>query len=146
MKVCVRCGEVKPVEDFPMSKVHRDGRYPYCLVCKREYMRDLRQKQIADGTNARNMLLRALKRWGVDIDWWEERIKRQFGRCLICKGRWRGNHGRLVVDHNHATGKARGVICGDCNTGLGMFKDDPALLRRAAEYIEREGDIEWLTT
>lgn len=44
---------------------------------------------------------------------------------------------RLAVDHDHETTRVRGVLCGNCNTGIGLFKHDPALLRKAIEYLER---------
>lgn len=62
----------------------------------------------------------------------------QGGRCLICgtdKPGGRGN--RLHVDHCHETGRIRGLLCTGCNIGLGQFKDDPARLRAAADYLER---------
>ena len=42
----------------------------------------------------------------------------------------------LAVDHNHKTGRVRGLLCGNCNTSLGGFKDNPALLNKAIRYIE----------
>lgn len=60
------------------------------------------------------------------------------GGCQICgseggEGRW----GNLHIDHDHATGKVRGVLCTNCNTGIGKFKDSPELLRKAIEYLMR---------
>lgn len=56
--------------------------------------------------------------------------------CAVCNlpagKNWRG---RLFVDHDHNTGKVRGLLCNDCNVGIGRFRDNPALLKAAAEYL-----------
>ncbi len=58
----------------------------------------------------------------------------QHNVCAICRTiRW-GRKGP-VIDHDHATGRVRGVLCGNCNQGLGRFRDDPALLRAAVDYL-----------
>ncbi|WP_240489893.1 endonuclease VII domain-containing protein [Actinomadura atramentaria] len=54
----------------------------------------------------------------------------QRGFCAVCSERPAEN-----VDHCHRTGTVRGLLCGGCNTGMGQFRDDPAVLRRAAEYL-----------
>ena len=53
-------------------------------------------------------------------------------RCPICR-----NKRPLVSDHCHASGLKRELICGQCNTGLGMFADDPEAMRRAIRYLQR---------
>lgn len=58
-------------------------------------------------------------------------------RCKICGVGL--EYDSIHTDHDHSTGKVRGILCRNCNTALGKFKDDPALLRRAASYIETEG-------
>lgn len=60
----------------------------------------------------------------------------QGGGCAICGERNpKGKHSGFHVDHCHKTGRVRGILCHGCNVSLGHFKDDPALLRRAAEYV-----------
>lgn len=60
------------------------------------------------------------------------RKKAQGGVCAICeKAR------KLVVDHDHETGKVRGLLCNQCNTALGLFKDDTVSLARAVEYLKQ---------
>lgn len=59
-------------------------------------------------------------------------LKGESGPCALCR-----RVKKLVMDHCHAEGELREKLCGTCNSGLGMFRDDPELLRRAADYIER---------
>ena len=65
-------------------------------------------------------------------------LKEQDGRCAICGTRNPGAYG-WSTDHDHATGKTRGLLCNWCNPGLGNFKDNPELLRKAIEYLRRHG-------
>jgi hypothetical protein len=48
-----------------------------------------------------------------------------------------GDSKHLGIDHDHGTGKVRGLLCRDCNQGIGRFHDNPAILRKAADYIEQ---------
>ena len=67
----------------------------------------------------------------------------QHGKCAICGGnRSIKDTFRLGIDHDHATGRIRGLLCGNCNIGLGHFDDSPGLLEKAADYLRsnrREG-------
>ena len=66
-------------------------------------------------------------RYGITLDRYEEIMA---AACGLCGGE--SKH----LDHDHKTGKLRGPLCHHCNAGLGMFKDNPALLRKAALYVE----------
>lgn len=61
----------------------------------------------------------------------------QGGGCAICSADAPGGRGTWRVDHEHTTGRVRGLLCNGCNIGLGHMKDDPARLRKAADYIEK---------
>lgn len=69
---------------------------------------------------------------------WDEMFLRQNGVCRICKKPPTGtaHNQRLHVDHDHATGQVRALLCHRCNKSLGLMFDDPALLRAAADYLE----------
>jgi len=75
------------------------------------------------------------QRFRMSLVEYQALLKRQKGRCAICKRRYA--HQRLGVDHNHRTKKVRGLLCDCCNRGLGYFKDSPAFLRTAAKYLGR---------
>lgn len=64
----------------------------------------------------------------------------QNGRCAICSVELAGKHlerDSPQIDHCHRTGKARAILCRLCNTALGNFRDDPSLVRKSLEYLER---------
>lgn len=66
-------------------------------------------------------------------------VKAQGSQCKIC-ARAEEDHFKLHVDHCHATGKVRGLLCGPCNQGLGMFRSNGALMRVAAAYLDKDGE------
>ena len=69
--------------------------------------------------------------YGLSLAQWDRMVIRQLGCCAICGEQCRDLH----VDHCHATGKIRSLLCQHCNRGLGMFGDDPERLRAAARYL-----------
>lgn len=76
------------------------------------------------------------RRYGITVQDYEELLQAQDGKCALCGGITEAN-GLLYVDHSHRTGKVRALLCNSCNVALGLFKDDPALMRAAADYVER---------
>jgi hypothetical protein len=79
-----------------------------------------------------------LKQYGLTESTYDALVVGQQGRCRIC-GRLPGGKGhckRLFVDHDHSTGKVRGLLCVNCNYMLGHSGDDPNRLRAAADYLE----------
>jgi hypothetical protein len=62
----------------------------------------------------------------------EEMLDQQDNRCAICR---RNGPATLHLDHCHETGRIRGLLCGNCNRGIGLLAHDPEVLRRAADYL-----------
>lgn len=76
---------------------------------------------------------RALAKYGLTQADYDRMVAQQDHGCAICHQTVEGN---LHVDHCHTSGKVRGLLCGACNTSIGSFRDNPATLRRAADYLE----------
>ncbi|MDE1840063.1 MAG: endonuclease VII domain-containing protein, partial [Thaumarchaeota archaeon] len=70
--------------------------------------------------------------YGLTVEQYEVMHRRQEGKCLICD-----QQKVLVVDHNHQTNEVRGLLCGSCNRGIGLLKDDIMNLTKAIAYLER---------
>lgn len=76
-------------------------------------------------------------RYGITLIDYNEMLLEQDSRCKICDLETTG----LVVDHCHNSGEVRGLLCNNCNKGLGLFKDSPERMERAAQYIiETQGE------
>lgn len=73
--------------------------------------------------------------YGISQDEYEAMLLEQNGLCAICSGKCK--RGNMGVDHCHATGIVRGLLCENCNRALGLMKDSPELLQRAASYLEK---------
>jgi len=96
------------------------------------YRRERRQDPIVKGRDRAGHLRR---KYGITPAEYGQMLARQGGVCFLC-----GSHPRppysLHVDHDHASGKIRGLLCFNCNYALGHFADDPDRLRAAARYVE----------
>lgn len=85
--------------------------------------------------------------YGITEAEYETMKQQQNNRCYLCgsKGFMIGNNNhseRLAVDHCHDTDTVRKLLCHNCNRALGLFKDNPELMRKAAEYVESfKGDV-----
>jgi len=74
--------------------------------------------------------------YGITLAQYEEFLSKQKGVCAICKNKCSTNR-RLAVDHDHRTGKVRGLLCARCNKGLGEFQDNPQLIKKAINYLKK---------
>lgn len=156
-KRCLGCGP-RYLHEFGRNTSKSDGLATRCRACNREaarekkqawlavnpdYMREYRQQnkeRIAKQQSDRQKRLAKtikLKRYGLSEAEFEAKRESQAGRCAICNGEPTGRWKTLHIDHDHKTGQVRGLLCNECNTALGMFRDSADLLRKAAEYLEQ---------
>ena len=75
-------------------------------------------------------------RYGIGHEEYLELFEKQDGKCKICETTSNRKLKHFAVDHCHDTGDVRGLLCSNCNTAIGLLKDNPDLLRAAAKYIE----------
>lgn len=108
---CWACEQWKLVEEFDIDRSRPGGRAPRCKPCMRFAAKLSTYKITEDQYYALP---------GAD------------GKCAICEQ----PNSKPYIDHCHATGKVRGVLCPSCNTAIGLLKDDPDLIGRAINYLK----------
>lgn len=84
---------------------------------------------------------RLLRQYGISLDEYNKILLEQNNACKICNKPETKMHKNIVtdlaVDHDHVTGKVRGLLCFNCNLGLGKFQDDPIILEKAIKYLSQ---------
>lgn len=161
---CPHCKRIRLETDFTKCRTRRSGRACYCKWCCRveykewrlnniERARELSRKSanrfykkhraeilkkqaLRFRANPQILFERGLKRYDLTMPQYRVLLTEQSGVCAVCKRRCPTGR-RLAVDHNHKNGKVRGLLCCNCNVAIGKLNDSPALLRKAAEYLEK---------
>lgn len=140
MKACSKCGKLKPESEFYNRILSKDGLNPACKTCvKRDANQRSKRKRsydvalLADFRKNSNLQ----KHYGISLGDYENQLTDQSGGCAICGRGPEAFQRAFAVDHDHATGKVRGILCPDCNRGLGGFHDDVDLMAKAIEYLKR---------
>lgn len=114
-KHCRSCDTVKPWSDWSRNVSASDGFQTRCRDC-------------AAAASRRDHLSRS---YGMSSEDLAHRLSDQNGLCIICL-----RAPAVHVDHDHATGEVRGMLCFPCNVAIGHLDDDPSRLRRAADYLD----------
>jgi hypothetical protein len=100
---------------------------------RKEHRDELRKRRIERGDTQREKKNKLMKAYSISMSQYSEILNAQNGVCAICG---KGPSGRsLSVDHDHQTGKIRGLLCTTCNAGIGLLCDDYKLLVKAADYL-----------
>jgi len=136
MKTCTKCGISKPLFDFHKRPETKDGRRTDCKECNRKQKQALWASLPKEERQKRNEKIRLKYQYGITPEDYQQKVKEQDGKCYICGNEANYNGKPLYVDHCHSSGKVRKLLCQHCNSGLGMFRDNPELLIKAADYVK----------
>ena len=142
-KACNKCHEVKPLDLFAKGSKYNHGRRNICKKCHADYM----TKYYAGNPEKRAEKIRSnsyykpnWKRHKTTEEAYIELVALYNGKCHVCKTREANN-----IDHDHACcdkafscGKCvRGVLCNQCNTAMGLIKDDPEVVQSMLQYLTK---------
>ena len=124
---CSKCLQLKSAHSFAKNKARKSGRHTECKDCQVQY----------------NRIWFMRYHYGLPEDQacaYINKIKVE-AFCEICSEQLQLKRNGYAIDHNHNTGKVRGLLCTSCNQGLGRFKDDLYLLTKAHKYLEKYGTV-----
>ena len=124
---CRDCDQVKSLAEFGTRTGARSGRLAYCRSCH-NVRKDESRKRVHGGSRAYHLK----RRYGITEVEYDEMVQAQGGLCAVCRER-PVQH----VDHDHVTGRVRGVLCFCCNQGLGNFRDRADIMSAAIEYLQK---------
>lgn len=115
-KECTVCKQVKSIDKFSKHKSTSDGYQCWCKECA--------------------FKSKLKRRYDLSRDQMKQMFVSQNGRCAICLQPFKSRND-IHIDHDHVTGKTRQLLCPQCNTGIGFFKDDIGVLKNAIDYLNK---------
>lgn len=146
MKTChsKNCKQENPqkLSNFHRSTQHKDGLKTECRNCRSDYVKkyrlihgdEMRQKnkewEIKNPNKRRNSMYKG--NYGITLDQYEEMVKIQEGKCLLCD---KVPKGRLCIDHCHKNGRIRGLLCRSCNGALGVLGETLESIKKVERYL-----------
>jgi hypothetical protein len=127
---CSQCREEKTLSEFYKDRNRKYGVGYICKSCTPTCRE--RHKKWRKANPEKFLAYKLQYHYNITLEDWKKQLEEQDGKCFICDEKE-----NLAVDHCHDTGRFRGILCKKCNSGLGFFKDNEALLVKAVEYIRR---------
>lgn len=130
-KLCVRCQVAKPHDQYGRQSKTYDGLNTYCRQCRST------MKRAAYLANRDEQRLKSRARaFGITVEHLQALMAAQGEGCAICGNACRTGRA-LALDHDHETGDLRGLLCSNCNRGIGYLQDSPEVIRSALAYLEK---------
>lgn len=139
-KCCSKCEKEKDTAEFRKSRAKKGGVYGRCKECRRAYgaawyrLNPIKVAAWAKCDPVKKAANRRKTEYGITTKQYEDLLITQKGACAICKEPCKTGR-RLAVDHDHSSGKIRGLLCSLCNRTLGGFKDSIEKLTAAISYL-----------
>ena len=136
-KVCNKCSIVKPIDDYYVKKIGKKGQKLYQGICKKclnahnlkKYHNESKEQR--ERRKLLNSHAHMKRKYGLTTEQFSAMITEQDNRCKICTCEMEDPQ----IDHNHSTGKIRGLLCKPCNMSLGLLKEDINSLYNMISYI-----------
>ena len=129
-KLCNKCNVIKSIDEFHLHKKRSDGRQTQCKECRKE----IDAKRQVSGY-WRKKSLKSL--YNISESEYNVLLASQNQQCFICKTTVFSGHGQKAhVDHDHNDNQVRGLLCTNCNRGLGFFSDNIDKLSAAVHYLQ----------
>lgn len=135
MKICSKCGtEKERTEYYPHSKT-KDKLRADCKKCTYKAVR-IRVEQNPEKYKPPKRNSWLMRKYGLSNEDYEKMLYLHASSCGICGSKDpKGKRKYFCIDHNHETGKIRGLLCQHCNTALGCFQDKQDVLQKAINYL-----------
>lgn len=166
MKKCTKCKVNKNITEFHKDKYEPDGFRIFCKSCISLYRKEhqdtiriyrlqynklnkvkIQKSQKAYELKNKDAMFDYRKNWklknryGITTQDYLNMVISQDNKCAICNSpetiRQNNKVNELAIDHDHKTNKVRGLLCGSCNRGIGLFKENTNLLKLAITYLEK---------
>ncbi len=142
--VCSQCKSEKSLSEFHVRKrTPRDpcGHRAWCKKCESRANRERFASKHGDRYRLYHKNWNLVSKYGITLEQYQEMMDAQGGLCAICRKSPLEKEGKkyLVVDHDHVTGRIRGLLCNDCNIGIGKLGDTTEGVAAALKYLQAQG-------
>jgi hypothetical protein len=140
-KYCPKCDRFQDRSNFYKNKASKDGLTGYCKPCDIKNNKNWRENN-KDLSSSMNINAKRLRRYKMTEEYFNKLLDGQERRCAICKNYL---NEKIAIDHDHRCCEGRyscgecvrGLLCGKCNSGLGMFNDSEHILNSAINYLTK---------
>lgn len=128
MKTCCHCKQHKSTDSFTKRSQSKDGHHYYCRECSKKFSAKFELD---------NPDYKLMKNYGISKEDYTSMLKNQNHSCAVCCTPQKSISRALDVDHDHQSGKVRGLLCNKCNQALGLLKDNLQYITNLRNYLEK---------